>query len=86
MYLGAEFSKMTNVNGQQCWYMSSEKYCKAAETNVEYVLENCSFRLPPKCVTPLRCGYFPEMDVTGYLKADGVQWYQELIDTLRWSV
>ena len=25
MYLGADFSKMTNVNGQECWDMSSDK-------------------------------------------------------------
>ena len=24
MYLGADFSKMTNVNGQECWDMSSD--------------------------------------------------------------
>ena len=26
------------------------------------------------------------MDITGEIKADRVQWYQELIDTLRWVV
>ena len=50
--------------------MSSDKYCTAAVTNVEYVLVNRGLRLPPKCVTPLSCGYRPEMDVTGDLKAD----------------
>ena len=76
MYLGAQFSKMTIVNGQECWAMSSENNCTAAVTNVESILENCGLRLPPECVTPLRCGYRPETDVTGDLKADGVQWYQ----------
>ena len=30
-------------------------------------------------------GYAPELDTTPELKADGVQWYQELIGTLRWA-
>ena len=61
---------MTNVNGTECWDMSSNKYCTAAVTNVEYVFKNCGLRLTPKCVTPLSCGYRPEMDVTGELKED----------------
>ena len=35
--LGADLSKMTNVYGQECWAMSSDKCCTAAVTNVEYV-------------------------------------------------
>ena len=65
MYLGAELSKMTNVDGKECWDISSDKYCTSAVTNVESVLENCGLRLLPKCVTPTSCGYRPEMDVTG---------------------
>jgi hypothetical protein len=34
----------------------------------------------------LSSGYKPEMDVTAELKADGVQYYQELIGVLRWAV
>ena len=40
---------MTNVDGQECWDMSSEKYCTAAVTNVESVLEKRNLRLPPNC-------------------------------------
>ena len=43
-------------------------------------------RLPSKCPTPLSNGYRPEVDVTAELKADGVQYYQELIGVLRWAV
>ena len=82
MYLGAELSNMTNVHGQEYWDMSSDKYCTAAVTNVEYVLENHCLMFPPKCVTPLSCGYRTEMDVTRDIKAYEVQWYQELIVTL----
>ena len=39
-------------------------------------LENCDLRLTPKCVTSLICGYCTDMDVTGELKDDGVQWYK----------
>ena len=86
MYLGAYLSKMTNIYGQECWAMYSDKYCTAAVTDVECVLENHGLRFPPKCVTPLSCGYVPYMDVLGDFKADGSQWYQELIGNLSWAV
>ena len=73
MYLGAEFSKMTNVDGQDCWDISSDNYCTAVVTNVEYVLEKRDLRFPPKFFTPLIYGYLSEMDVTGDLNTDGVQ-------------
>ena len=34
MYLGAYFSKTTNIDGQECWGISSDKYCMEAVTNV----------------------------------------------------
>ena len=34
MYLGAELSKMTNFDGQECWDMSYDKYCTSDVTNV----------------------------------------------------
>ena len=39
-------------------------------------------RLPSKCRTPFKSGYKPEMDDTAESKADGLQWYQELIGQL----
>ena len=56
--------------------MSSYKYFTAEVTNLEYVLESYGLSLLPNFVTPLICGYFPEIYVTGELKADGFQWYQ----------
>ena len=38
MYLVAELSKMTNVDGQECWYVPYEKYCTEVVTYVESVL------------------------------------------------
>ena len=66
--------------------MSFDKYFMAAVTNVELVLEERGLRLPPKYVTPLRCGYSSEMDFIVEPKVDGVQCYQEIIGTLIWSV
>ena len=86
MYLGAGLTKMTNETNKECWAMSSDNYCKAAVTNVEEALKTKGLRLPSKCVTPLTNGYRPEMDVTPELKADGLQYYQELIGILRWAV
>ena len=59
-----------NVDGQECWDMSSNKYCTAAVTNVESVLENCGVGLFPNCVTPLSSGYHTYMDMKGEIKAD----------------
>ena len=86
VYLGASLTKMTNVNNNECWAMSSDQYCQAAVKNVETTLEKKNLRLPSKCLTPLSNGYRPEMDVTQELKADGVQHYPELIGILWWAV
>ena len=66
--------------------MSDENYCTAAVTSVKSVSENCCLRLPPKRVTPLSCGYHPEVYETGEINADGFEWYKKLIGTLRWAV
>ena len=85
MYLGAELSTM-DVDGVECWVMSSEKYVKAAIQNLEEQLHKVNKRLPTKCYTPLASGYRPELDVSTELNADGLQRYQELIGILRWAV
>jgi len=65
--------------------MSSDKYCNAMVKNIEDILKKKGLRLPSKCITSFRSGYKPELDCTGELKADGLQWYQELIGALRWA-
>ena len=57
MHLSAELSNMTNVDGQECWAMSYDKYCTAAVINVESVSDKIGIRFSPQCVTPLSCGY-----------------------------
>ena len=66
--------------------MDSDKYCESVVKNAEDVLKKKGFCLPGKCRTPFRNGFKPEQDTTAELKADGVQWYQELIGQLRWAV
>ena len=85
MYLGAQLGQM-NVDGVQCWTMSAEKYVDASVKNVEEALAKKGLRLPTKCWTPLPTDYHPELETTPELKADGVQYYQELIGVLRWAV
>jgi len=85
-YLGAVLGKMTLGDGRECWSMSSEKYCKAAVKNIEEKLAKSGKRLPTRCGTPLKHGYKPELDTSPELKADGLQYYQELIGVLRWAV
>ena len=85
-YLGGDLSKIDNKDGKQCWSLSSDKYCTAMVKNVEEVLKKKGIRLPSKCVAPIQHGYKPEMDCTAELKADGIQWYQEIVGCLRWAV
>ena len=72
MYLGAQLGTM-QVEGNQGWFMSSEKYVKSAIQNIEETLQKTGQRLPSKCKTPLAYGYHLELDVTPELKADGLQ-------------
>ena len=85
-YLRADLSQMDNVDRDICWAMSSDKYCQALVKNVEEILSKKGLSLPTKCFTPLKSGYKPELDCTGELKAEGLQFYQELIGSLRWAV
>ena len=84
-YLGAQLSKMKDKFGNEFWTMSSSKYCKADIKNVEERLALARNRLPTKCKTPMVTRYAPYMDVTAELKADGIQYFQELIGVLRWA-
>jgi hypothetical protein len=86
-YLGGDLSKIDNVEGKPCWSMLSDKYCSAMVKNVEHILQKKGLRLQSECPAPLSHGYKPELDCTGgELKADGLQWYQELIGCLCWAV
>ena len=64
----------------------SDSYCAALVNNIESVLERKGLRLPKRCITPLKDGYRPETDCTGELKKDGVQFYQEIVGSLRWAI
>ena len=66
--------------------MSSAKYVKAAVKNVEETLARSEKRLAGRCVAPLRSVYRPETDDLAELKADGLQYYQDLIGVLRWII
>ena len=77
---------MTNEHGTECWSMSSEQYCKAVIQNVEEKLARKGRRLPTKDGAPLKSSYKPEIDITAKLKAEGIQYYQELIGALIWAI
>ena len=72
MYLGTQLGTM-QVEGNEGWFMSLEKYVKSAIQNIEETLQKMGQRLPSKCKTSLGYGYRPELDVTPELKADGLQ-------------
>lgn len=56
-YLGAGLSKMIMDDRTEYWMMASDKYIRAAVTNVEARLSKEGKRLPSKCGTPLQSGY-----------------------------
>ena len=85
MYLDAQLGTM-QVEGNEGWFMSSEKYVKSAIQNIEETLQKIGQRLPSKCKMPLAYGYRPELDVTPELKADCLERYQELMGILHWAV
>ena len=85
-YLGAKLAKMMMSDGSNFWSMSSEKYVKAAVANVEEKLAKSKKRFPSRCNIFLKPIYRPEMDDSCELKADGIQYYQELVGVLRWMV
>jgi hypothetical protein len=85
IYLGAALGRM-QVDGKWCWTMSAEKYVSESVKNLEEDMAKKGLRLPSKFFTPLPVDFKPELDVSAELKADGVQYYQELIGVLRWAV
>ena len=85
-YLVTGLSKMVTATGREYWSMSPENYCKASVLKDEQKLNKEGKRLPTNSKTPLKSGYCPKLDVSQELKADGVQYYMELIGLLRWAV
>ena len=86
MYLGAQISEVATDNGTQCWSLSSEKYVKAAVSNVEAALKKRDSKLPSNCPTPCTTGYHPAEDTSTELNAEGTTLFQELVGVLRWAV
>ena len=84
-YLGAVLEKKSNDYGEEVWYISAEKYVKAAVKNVEEKLAKAGERLPGKCRSPLPDKYQPGLDTSKELDAQGLQFYQEMIGVLRWA-
>ena len=73
------------VDGAAGWYMSAEKYVRAAVKNVEQKIGKSNQRLPTGCKTPMY-GYWPENDTFTELKTEGVTQYKEMVGLLRWAV
>ncbi len=53
---------------------------------VDATFQRKGLHLPTKCHTPMSTDYLTNSDVTDELKSDGVQYSQELIGILRWTV
>ena len=73
------------VDGSEGWYMSEEKYVRAAVDNVEQNLAKSNHHLLTCCKTSIISGYWPETDTLPDLKFEGVTQYQEMVGVLRWT-
>jgi hypothetical protein len=76
------------IGGIPVWMMTSEQYIKAviANVNVETKLDKEGQCLPSRCLTPMKSGDQPEIDVSKELKIEGIRYYQELIRIMRWAI
>ena len=83
-YLGAKLKKK-NINGRDCWTITSVDYVKAAITNVESSIEGRPWKVPSRATTPMMGAYTPELDGTPELDKRDTQFFQELIGILRWA-
>ena len=52
IYLGAQLSKMTNSDGQECWGISYEKYCMETVNILEYLFGKFWFKVDTKVCYP----------------------------------
>ena len=77
---------MENINGSECWTITSNKYVTEAIKTLKGTLKEQNKQLPSKASTPLSYKYKPEVDDTAELNASETRFYQELIGILRWAV
>lgn len=88
MYLGVQLRKckMRAGNAGQCPPINMYPLLLRSNVLEEAFLKRKGLRLPSKCYTALPNGYLPELETLAELKANGVQFYQEMIGVLRWAV
>ncbi len=84
-YLGANVGQL-NVQGTDCWYMSSQLYTENALVSVAAWLEKRGLCLPKRTANVLPSGWRPETDVTKELNEEDTSYYQQQIGVLRWMV
>lgn len=94
IYLGANIGKVVYPDGSMTWTMSSESYAKEAIKNVKQRLKDDRFRFNKKLSDPnysLKCpftspDYRAELDVSAECTPEQTNYYQNLIEILRWLV
>ena len=84
MYLGGRLCKK-NLNGINCWTISSIEYLSSVIKNVEEYIKDSKYQFPKKIRTPMSNDYQPEFDETNELDPQWHTYYQELIGMLRWG-
>jgi hypothetical protein len=85
IYLGAKISKAKLPNGTEAWAMISSDAQEAIK-NVKCWLVEREQKVPTRCSTPLPMSYCPELDILPELDATDANYYQSVIDILRWAI
>ena len=87
MYFGADIIKFQVPDtGEMCWSVSGNNDIKEAINNVELELATSVRKIFKTVRSPIKPGYFPELDVSPVLENYKSNYYQTTVGHLRWAV
>ena len=89
MYLGTKIHKFKDkgaYNNQYCCSMSGDHYVKNIVANVYKKLMNHGRQITAKQQSPFTTGYRHEMDPSPELDTKQINYFQEMIGCLCWSI
>ena len=84
MYLGEKL-KRKMMNEHMCWTITSYDYLIAAVQTVKDAVKNKRWKLPETAKTSITQLCIPELDGAEELVPNGIQFFQDMIEILRWA-
>ena len=85
IYLRDQVGKMF-MDGAEGWYISAEKYVRAAVENIQQNIEKYNHCLRTCCKTPIMSRYHSETDTSPEPKYEGATQYQDIVGLIRRAV